>query len=269
MFTPFTEIDERMKIRVLLSWKARVVMEKDEKYRERDSLNKIYSDFCNIIHANNNNISTLRLRLQLIKILNIDKSLIDRVKNFCNNIFSNTLGISEMDREKIIISWNLRTKLEKNKNYIYSKDLKGVYEHLSNILHGEVEKHNMSYVKQCENKVEKFFTELKGLYTYRLKGRKTNINLQNIENFRKKKLLTNKRGRISTIYFFKSTFNGRRIAFVEDDDEVVKKLLNNKYVILKYKSKDIGTFEFVDSSNFYTFVNAKKLKKKNHYQFFN
>ena len=123
MFTSFSDIDDSMKLKVLIAWKARVVMEKDSKYRRNDELNGLYSDFCNIIHANPYNISVFKLRLKLIKILNVDKPIIQRIKNFCNHIFSKTLGISEMDIEKIIISWNLRTKLEKKKTKARQKKI--------------------------------------------------------------------------------------------------------------------------------------------------
>lgn len=243
-------------------------MEKDKKYRESEDLNKVYSDFCNVIHANHNNISTIRLRLQLIKILNIDKPFPERVKNFWNHIFSKTFGISEMDADKVVISWNLRTKLEKNRNYIYTDELKNIYEHLSNVLHGEVEKHNMAYIQQCEKKVEEFFNRIKGLYNYKLQGKQVTMSLSNIERVRKKRVLTNKKARESNIFFFKSTFNGRRIAFIENDPEQIEKIMADKYVILKYKSRDIGVFEFIDSANFYTFVRAKNFKVKNHYQLY-
>lgn len=243
-------------------------MEKDKKYRESEKLNKVYSDFCNVIHANHNNISTIRLRLQLIKILNIDKPFPEKVKNFCNHIFSKTLGISKMDADKVVTSWNLRTKLEKNRNYIYTSEISNMYEHLSNVIHGELEKHSITYIKECETKVDDFFIDLKGLYNYKLQGRQISINLQSIEKLRKKRIITNKKARESSILFFKSTFNGRRIAVIEDSIEELDKISKNKYLILKYKSKDIGVFELIDKTSYYTFIRAKNVKARNHYQLY-
>ena len=254
-----------MKMKVLLSWKARIFMESDIKYRN----NKIYSDFCDVIHSNSSDISILRLRLRLIKILNTNESITVRIKNFYNHIFSKTIGISEMDINKIIISWNLRTKLEKNKKYIYSDELKAIYEHLSNILHGEVEKHNMSYIKKCEQKVEEFFDKLRTLHNYSLKDKRVTISLQSIDRLRKKRILSDENARNHTIFFFKATFSGKRIAFIENDPAKIERIMSDKYMIIKYKSKDIGIFEFVDRTKFYTFIRAKNIKAKNYYHLYN
>lgn len=268
MLRAFSEMDDNMKLKVLIAWKARVVMEKDRKYRSNEYLNAIYSDFCNVIHANPYDISVFKLRIKLIKILNIDKPFFEKVKNFYNNISSKTFGISEIDIDKILISWTSRTKLEKNRKYIYTSESKDIYEHLSNILHGEVEKHDMSYVRECEKKVDEFFKDIKSLHTYKLKSKQNTLFLKNLEKFRSKKVLTNKKARVSNIFFFKSTFNGRRIAFIENDKTEIEKIMNNKFIIIKHNSKDIGTFEFVDRANFYTFLRAKKLKVEHHYQLY-
>jgi hypothetical protein len=268
MFTSFSEIDDNTKLRVLIAWKGRVLMEKDKKYRKDEELNKIYSTFCNVVHGNNPKLSTFKLRLLLIKILNDDKSFLTRLKNYRLHLFSDTLSIPEIDIEKIVKAWRLRTMLEKNKKYFHSYQIKNIYEHLSNILHGEMEKHDMNYINECETKVQKFFEKTRNLYFYQLQGRQTTLDLKKVDKLKKKRIMHKNKMRKSKVFFYKSPFKGTRIAFIENDPDRIEELKKHKYIILKHKTNDIGVFEFVDSTTFYTLVNAKKFKRKTYYQLY-
>jgi len=268
MFTSFSEIDKKQSLRVLISWKGRVLVEKSNKYRDNEKIQEIYAYFCDVIHANPCLISTIRLRLYLIKVLNYKMTFKVKVRNFYSHVFSREFGISDMDREKILRSWNMRTKIEKNNRYIHTDEIREVYQHLSNILHGEVEKHNIDYIDKCEKEVEKFFESIKSLESYKLKYNQTAIDFKNINNIYKKKMFRTNKIKNSTIFFFKSTSSNRRISFIEKDAGKLKKIYSNNYLILKHKSKELGVFEYVDSAKVHNFLKFTKLKSKHHYHLF-
>ncbi len=268
MFEAFSEIDKKTEIRVLISWKGRVLMEKDQRQKKNQNMNKVYSYFSNIIHANPQTISTFKLRMFLIKVINLEKPIHKKIENFCTHIVSKKFGISEIDREKVIKSWNMRTKLEKNRKYMYSDEINDVYQHLSNVLHGDVEKHTLDYVNSCEKKIDEFFKSIKKIPVYKLKKYQTDLQFKNVHNIRNTKAFRSKKAQQSKIFFFKSTFSNRRIAIIENDINQIKKLSNNKYLTLKQKAREIGIFEYVDSANVIDFMKISKPKNKVHYQLY-
>ncbi len=267
--TKYSEIDKKTKLKVLISWKGRVVMEKEKAYREDEELNKIYSTFCNVVHNNNTNISIFKLRLMLIKVMNIKKPLTERLRNWITQIFSSKLSIPKEDSVKILLSWCLRTKLERNKKYFYNRGIKSVYEHLSNVLHGELEKHSLDYIKSCEEKIEKFFIKIREFPFYQLKGRQTVLDLKNVNKFKKKKILKANKAKGAKIFFYKTPSKEVRIAFIESEPSKISELINkDKIIILKHNTTDKGVFEYVDSSDYESFIKSKNHKKKNYYQLY-
>lgn len=268
MFTSFSKIDKRMETRVLISWKGRTSIEKSNKYRNDCKYQVMYANFCDVIHNNPCLLSTFRLRIDLIRILNYKMPFRISLNNILTHLFSKYFNISDLDRYKIISSWNIRTSLEKNMNYIHSETIKNIYEHTSNILHGELEKHSIDYIKECEFMVDKFFEELRSLKTYKLKYNQTSIDFNIIKKVLKKKLFKSEKIRESNIYFFKSTYNNRKVAFIENNTIKMEEIIMNKYLILKHGSKDLGVFEYVDNSKVYNLFRIKETSIKEVYEFF-
>ena len=254
------------KTRVLIAWKGRFLMENSKIYNNSD-FDKIYSDFCHIIHyRKDDEVSTFKLRLNLIKIVNYNQPFRERVSNFFTYIFSKRFNLSDIDIDKIMTAWELRLCLEKNRKFIYTREIRRIYKNLSKIMHGELIKFPTEYLDSCIVKIDNFFNNLEKLYTYKLLRKRISISLQSIDKLREMDISINESPKDYTILFFKSTCNNRRIAIVEKEPNV--KIYKDRNIIISKGSSEIGVYRLIDSTNYHTFIYMKKFKVNDSYQLY-